>query len=501
MKILSKLAVLAAATSAAPMFLEDFAEGLEASSFAVSKHEKYNGEWAVEDGALIAKDEAKSSAVSAKFEAPLDPADKGFVVQYEVKFSQHHSCGGAYIKVLKQEDDFTPATFKDETPYVVMFGPDKCGQTDKVHFIFRHKSPKTGEFEEKHLKAPAVIKNDLLSHLYTLVVSPDNTYEIFIDQVSVNSGALLEDFEPSVNPPKEIDDPTDSKPEDWVDEDMIEDPNESKPDDWDEDAPMVLPDMDAVKPEGWDDDGVEEIPDPEAEKPDDWDDEDDGEWEAPLIDNPVCLNVGCGEWTRPTIPNPDYKGPWHHPMISNPDYIGEWAPKQIPNPNYFEDDEPHKLSVMGGVGIEIWSMQDGIQFDNVFIDTNLEAAIAYGKETWAPKNKEEVAAKKAEDAANSPSVVPEALQEQFELVKELVVANPLPALGSAVALLAALIYMCRGSSPDIEEVATEATEAPAPADEEESEGDESEEDDEPVVEQVEKRVTRASARKASKKAQ
>ena len=40
-------------------------------------------------------------------------------------------------------------SFKADTPYTIMFGPDKCGETNKVHFILRHKSPVTGEWEEK----------------------------------------------------------------------------------------------------------------------------------------------------------------------------------------------------------------------------------------------------------------------------------------------------------------------------------------------------------------
>lgn len=48
--------------------------------------------------------------------------------------------------------------------------------------------------------------------------------------------------------------------------------------------------------------------DPEAKKPADWDEEMDGEWEAPLIDNPACSAApGCGTWKPPTIPNPNYK--------------------------------------------------------------------------------------------------------------------------------------------------------------------------------------------------
>jgi calnexin len=61
------------------------------------------------------------------------------------------------------------------------FGPDKCGSDNKVHFIFRHQNPITGEFEEKHLKEKPLMKADTLSHLYTLIVEPDNTFKILID--------------------------------------------------------------------------------------------------------------------------------------------------------------------------------------------------------------------------------------------------------------------------------------------------------------------------------
>lgn len=41
---------------------------------------------------------------------------------------------------------------------------------------------------------------------------------MLIDGVSKKSGSLFEDFNPPFNPPEEIDDPSDSKPDDWVDE-------------------------------------------------------------------------------------------------------------------------------------------------------------------------------------------------------------------------------------------------------------------------------------------
>jgi hypothetical protein len=41
---------------------------------------------------------------------------------------------------------------------------------------------------------------------------------------------VSQDLTPPINPPKEIDDPTDSKPADWVDEATIDDPDAKKPD-------------------------------------------------------------------------------------------------------------------------------------------------------------------------------------------------------------------------------------------------------------------------------
>ena len=47
----------------------------------------------------------------------------------------------ADLKLLSASDALTADGFKADTPYTIMFGPDKCGETNKVHFILRHKNP------------------------------------------------------------------------------------------------------------------------------------------------------------------------------------------------------------------------------------------------------------------------------------------------------------------------------------------------------------------------
>lgn len=61
--------------------------------------------------------------------------------------------------------------FADNTPYSIMFGPDRCGVNSKIHFIVQFKNPKTGEVEEKHSKQSAESMEfftDKKTHLFTL---------------------------------------------------------------------------------------------------------------------------------------------------------------------------------------------------------------------------------------------------------------------------------------------------------------------------------------------
>ncbi|XP_068536884.1 calmegin isoform X1 [Anas acuta] len=360
---------------------------------------KYDGRWEVEelkentvrgDRGLVLKSVAKHHAISTMLTKAFIFDNKPLIVQYEVNFQEGIDCGGAYIKLLSSSNDLNLEYFFDKTPYTIMFGPDKCGEDYKLHFIFRHKNPKTGEYDEKHAKRPDVdLKKfylDKKTHLYTLVLKPDDTFEMLIDQTVVSKGSLLEDMVPPVNPPREIEDPADKKPDDWDERPKIPDPNAVKPDDWDEDEPSKIEDLDAVKPKGWLDDEPQYVPDPNAKKPKDWDEEMDGEWEAPQIPNPKCETApGCGIWVRPMKNNPKYKGKWKAPMIDNPNYQGIWSPRKIPNPDYFEDSHPFEMTAVSAIGLELWSMTSDIYFDNFIICSEKEVADRWAADGWGLK--------------------------------------------------------------------------------------------------------------------
>jgi len=305
------------------------------------------GEWFgdADDKGIQTSSDARFYGISAKMDKVFNSLDgKDLVIQYSVKHEQKIECGGAYIKLLPGGASFDAAKFGGDAPYAVMFGPDICGTSNKKTHTILHSNKKN---ENLLIKKEIPVETNQVSHLYTLVVRPDNTFEVFTDNKSVRSGKLEDEFD--FMEPKEIKDPEQSKPSDWVNDEKIQDPNEKKP-------------------EGYDD-ITAEIPDPDAEKPEDWDDEDDGEWEPPMVDNPEYK----GRWNPKKIPNPDYKGLWEHPMINNPEYV--------------YDDTMYAVCKDGctHVGFELWQVKSGTVFDDIIITDSLEEAQKYAEETFFKK--------------------------------------------------------------------------------------------------------------------
>merc|ERR1712085_161885 len=242
------------------------------------------GKWAAAAGKWF-KDEAENKGIqtvedskffgiSSAFDS-FSNAGKDLIIQYRAKYEKDIECGGGYLKIGPKVDDLK--TFGDPTVYNIMFGPDKCGYTKRTHLIFNYKGTNVLKKTDLAYKQ----EDEGTSHLYRMILKPDNTVRVEIDEEKIYEGSIKEDWE--VLKPKEISDPADKKPDDWSDDSMIDDPEDTKPADWVEEKRIV---------------------DAEAKKPDDWDDEEDGEWEAPMKDNAAYK----GDWNGKRISNPAYKG-------------------------------------------------------------------------------------------------------------------------------------------------------------------------------------------------
>lgn len=290
---------------------------------------------------LQTSEDAKFYAISASHKEFTNQG-RVLVIQFSVKHEQGIDCGGGYIKL----GSFDKENFNGTTGYNIMFGPDICGALKKTHVIFNYK----GETLEK--KAEVKCESDLLTHLYTLIVNPDDTYEIQIDMNKVDEGKLEGGWE--FLEPRQIANPEDKKPEDWVDAEMVNDPEDMKPVGYDD----ILP----------------QIPDPTAIKPGDWDDENDGVWEAPLIENQ------------------EFKGEWSPKRIRNPEFTGAWKPSLIPNPQYTHQDMLHSYPKFSTIGIDIWQVKSGTIFDNILLTDDISYATKQGEQLWKSQKHREMIA-------------------------------------------------------------------------------------------------------------
>lgn len=312
------------------------------------------GNWEVTKGAFWAdekinrglqtKENMHFYAATSKLATPFNNKDKTLVFQFTVKHEQILDCGGGYLKLLANDIDVD--SFNGDSPYYLMFGPDVCGNTRRIHCILSYKG------KNYLIKKEIAPITDKLTHLYTFVLKPDQSYEILVDNASMAAGTLFEDWD--ILPPQKIADPEAKKPEDWVEEEFIIDAEDKKPADWDS-IPEFIEDEEATKPEEWDDD----------------------------ID---------GKWSPPMILNPEYRGEWSPRNIKNPEYKGVWSAPLIDNPEFKPDHKLYEMKNIGHIAFDLWQVTAGTIFDNILLTDDLQYAKKMAKEVWEDlkeKEKEE----------------------------------------------------------------------------------------------------------------
>jgi len=310
-------------------------KGSEMAQFEVKAGKFSNDD--KEDLAMATTTDARFYGASASFE-PFSNTDKDLIVQYQAKYDKDVECGGGYIKIGPKMED--AEKFGDPTKYYIMFGPDKCGYTKRTHLIFS----KNGKNVLKKADLPYKQDKEGVSNLYRLTIKPDSTVKVDIDGEEVYSGEMEKDWD--LLEPKEISDADDKKPSDWVDEAMMDDPEDKKPEDWVEEKQIV---------------------DSDAKQPEDWDTEEDGEWEAPMKDNPA------------------FKGEWKAKRIANSAYKGVWEAKKIANPAYVADEKLYNYKDIAFVGFDLWQVKAGAFFDNLIITDDVKEADDF-KAKWEKLN-------------------------------------------------------------------------------------------------------------------
>ncbi|XP_057566113.1 calreticulin-3 isoform X2 [Hippopotamus amphibius kiboko] len=202
-------------------------------------------------------------------------------------------------------------------------GPDICGfDIKKVHVILHFKN-------QYHSNKKSIrCKVDGFTHLYTLTLRPDLTYDVKIDGQSIESGSIEYDWQ--LTSLKKMEKPS-AESKDW------DQATEDKSQDWEK-----------------------HFLDARASKPSDWNSELDGDWQAPMLQKPPYQDG--------LKPEGIDKDVWLHQKMKNTNYLMEYDLSEFEN--------------IGAIGLELWQVRSGTIFDNFLITDDEQYAEDFGKATW-----------------------------------------------------------------------------------------------------------------------
>ncbi|XP_042526550.1 calreticulin-3 isoform X2 [Dipodomys spectabilis] len=257
-------------------------------------------------------------AISARFK-PFSSKGKTLVVQYTVKHEQKMDCGGGYVKIFPA--DLDQRNLNARSPYYVMFGPDICGFDIKtVHVILYFKNQYHSN--KKHIRC----KVDAFTHLYTLVLRPDLTYEVRIDGQAIESGSVEYDWQlTSLKNAEKA-------------EAQARGPARAR----------------GATAQDWEQHFLD------ASAPSDWNSELDGDWQAAMLQKPPYQDGLRAEGIDRDV----------------------WLHKKMQSASYLLQQDLLEFENIGAIGLELWQVRSGTIFDNFLITDDEDYAVKFGKATW-----------------------------------------------------------------------------------------------------------------------
>ncbi|EHB15869.1 Calreticulin-3 [Heterocephalus glaber] len=251
-------------------------------------------------------------AISARFK-PFSNKGRTLVLQYTVKHEQKVDCSGGYVKVFPA--DLDQRGLNARSPYYIMFGPDICGfDLKKVHVILQFKN-------EYHANKKSIkCKVDGFTHLYTLVLRSDLTYEVKIDGQSIESGSIEYDWQLTSL----------RKTEQGA-------------------APS--PGSDQRKREWTRRDWEKHLLDAAGSKPGDWHSELDGDWPGPMLQKPL------------------YQAGLKPERISQ----DPWLPEKMTGTGYLTQYDLSEFQSISAIGLELWQGPEK-EMDDILIKEEVTRA-------------------------------------------------------------------------------------------------------------------------------
>jgi len=280
-------------------------------------------------------DDKRQYLISAKFKKCFNTTGKDMVFQFSVKNEGKIEFGQTKMKLFAES--FKQNQFSSKSPYHILFGPD-FHDWDRHHIEFRIVRNRTNYVSMK----PILAFQDHFTHVYSLIIFANQTYQIRKDNFIDIENHLEDDF--NYCQPRLIPDPFEVKPADWEDIENIDDPDDLPPPGYDN-VPQFIPDNAAIKPANWDESRM-------------------------------------GAWAPPLIPNPNFKGTWKPRQIPNPAFRGDWIPRNITNPDHNPDYGFGKPEDLCYVGIDVEQDVSGVIWDNIIVTDDVAYAEQVMEETF-----------------------------------------------------------------------------------------------------------------------
>lgn len=210
--------------------------------------------------------------------------DKSLYIQFTLSTPENSACCDAFIKLF--DSHLSPSDDR-KSQYLLKFGPDLINNKLYIDLSYKGKI-------FNWTKTTKIPLNKIMN-LYTLIITSDNRYKVYIDMVKAYEGILMEDWKMFV--PK------------FIPNSRLKKPNI--------DNPASVPRF---------------IPRHDEEMPKDWNKTLEGEWSATLM------------------PNPEY---YPIEVVEKYKEANVWSPGLVPNYKYSPSTDYGVMNTIQAVGIDL----------------------------------------------------------------------------------------------------------------------------------------------------
>ena len=136
---------------------------------------------------LMTTEDRKYYSISADMNKTFSNEGKNLIISYTLKMERDIGEGGAFIKILPEGLD--QEQFTSDDTYDILFGANIVKRLSARIRLNIRRGDKYWEMNDT-----IICPLDELTHMYTLIIRPDCTYEIRIDGNHSSTGRFKDNF-------------------------------------------------------------------------------------------------------------------------------------------------------------------------------------------------------------------------------------------------------------------------------------------------------------------